>query len=195
MAKLIIKQLNCHKSKDCSATLARDLASDIRAQILCLQEPHAYKNRVCGFHGMESFFVRSPVIRAAIIIPKHNSFNAWFMPEYSSGDIASVTISSTLPELNDLIIASVYCDIDKSIPPELESLVALANRDCRKLIICADSNSHSLLCVNDSNSRGDLFENFIFTNNLELHNHITSPTFVGRDTNTFIDITLSQGIP
>ena len=194
---LKIKQLNCHKSRDCSALLACDTAklqTNNNLQILCLQEPHMWKSRVCGFQGMDVFFKRTPKIRAAIVIPRNPYFQAWQMPDFTSGDVVAITVASTDPGINDLIIASVYCDIELGLPSELERLVALAESENKRLIICADSNAHSHFWGDDCNTRGEIFEEFILTNNLEVINEVTIPTFIGRDTGTFIDITLSHGI-
>ena len=164
-------------------------------QIYCIQEPNDYKGNVNGFRGLSTFFVKADRIRAAIIIPKTDLFQAWAIPELSSGDVSTITLSSEIKELDGLMITSAYCDINKEIPEVLNKTILYAHANDKKLIIGADANAHSYLWGDSENSRGEAFEQLIFAHNLELLNDGLQPTFTGRGTSTFIDITLTKGIP
>lgn len=61
-----------------------------------------------------------------------------------------------------------------------------------------DSNAHSEIFGPDTNQRGELLEDFLFTNALTVHNEITIPTFEvirnNKIISSYIDVTISNGL-
>ena len=87
-------------------------------------------------------------------------------------------------------VVSVYCDINIScVLLQLEQL--LWDKKGRDILISMDANAHSPMWGSmDSNSRGNMIEEFIFLHDLQVCKKGFLPTFVGRGTGTVIGITL-----
>ena len=124
--------------------------------------------------------------RAAIIASK--TINMWLDPDLSDRDTATCQFKANDGEL--IRIASVYCDINKPVSSysQLSKLTSKSN-----VVIGSDTNAHSELWGSDSsNKRGEDFEDLIATRSLAVHNIGSAPTFIGRGTETIIDVTLSS---
>ena len=83
-------------------------------------------------------------------------------------------------------------DITVNVYPQtLIKLIQHCTSSGDKLIIGMDSNAHSVLWGNETNSRGEWLEEFILDSNLTVENQGLKPTFIARQTSTIIDITLT----
>ena len=95
-------------------------------------------------------------------------------------------------ETTKAYFCSVYLDITiNAHPPTLTTLVQHCATNGHKLVIGMDSNAHSVLCGNETNGRGEWLEEFILDSDLIVENQGLKPTFIGRQTSTIIDITLT----
>ena len=114
--------------------------------------------------------------------------NLLLCPEYSWGDI--VVCQLHMRGGRKVYVVSVYCDINiNCVPLQLERL--LGDKTGCDILISMDANAHSPMWGSrDSNSRGNMVEEFIFLHDLRVCNKGSSPTFVGRGAGTVIDITL-----
>ena len=169
-------QLNMHKSKACMAGFSNWTSDKEEAFIYCVQEPCVHKSNVIGVpKGLSvNHHASNNRTRAAVISSR--GLNAWSMPEFTNEDISTVLFKGILAESDDdkedLIVCSVYLDItdSKVIPDQLEKLVQMAKRYHKKLVVCLDTNAHSILLGKDTNSRGEKLEEFIFCYDLKIEN-------------------------
>ncbi len=194
--EMSFRQLNLHKSKIATANLVEEAAKASNF-IHCLQEPHVYKGSLPGYPSNANlYYSKESHPRTAIFGSKN--LNLWFAPEFSSGDITTFIWKTEFTEIPEIFVVSVYLDIQlndsKIIPSELLHLVKKCRENRKPLIVCADTNAHSTLWGTETNSRGTLVEDFIFGQDLTLENIGNMPTFIGRGTETSIDITLTMNL-
>ena len=181
-------QLNCHKSKAAVANLRNELMCDIDVGLI--QEPHTYDNDVKGLAGFQVLHAGDADHRprAAIIAKQH--VNIWFDRRFSDAD---TVVGIVKYGDKQIFIASVYLDIQLNavISNSMERLVSYCKMNNLELILGVDSNAHSVLYGDETNPRGEILEEFITVNGLEVSNMGRAPTFVARGTSTVIDVTLT----
>ena len=98
-------------------------------------------------------------------------------------------------ESTRVYFCSVYLDITiNTYPAALDNLIQHCSTQGNKLVIGMDSNAHSVLWGDETNSRGEWLEEFILDSDLNLENLGRKPTFTGRQTSTIIDITLTLNV-
>jgi hypothetical protein len=188
-------QLNVHKSKEATALLTKSFHNK-KNFIYLLTEPHVNgKGILPGYPRSVNVYHKGLYTRSCIISLNQN---LWFNPNYSSRDITTCLWKTDSDEIPEIYLSSVYLDIlntdDEFFPTELMKLVNYCNLKNKPLIISMDSNSHSTLWGLETNRRGEILEDFIFTHNLNLENVGYEPTFIGRDCQTRVDITLTSNL-
>ena len=99
-----------------------------------------------------------------------------------------------------VLLVSAYLDIKLEVIQDwFKRIIDYANKKKYGILLCVDSNSHSVLFGEESNSRGEALEEFIIKHSLIVENVGTEPTFeTMRKTGpiqTTIDVTLSRGLP
>jgi len=100
-------------------------------------------NDICGLGPLKIYYVKSNTKKCRAAIAFNNNINFWPMPEFSCEDVACGSVKRNDMEI---IICSVYMDINlNEIPSKLQDLCDFCNSNNKKLIICTDSNSHSML--------------------------------------------------
>ena len=98
-------------------------------------------------------------------------------------------------ETTKVYFCSIYLDItSNTYPAALDNLIQHCSTNDSKLVIGMDSNAHSVLWGEETNSKGEWLEEFILNTNLNIENQGKKPTFIGRQTSTIIDITLTLNI-
>ena len=111
--------------------------------------------------------------------------------EFSDPDITTAIVKL---RSGNLFVSSVYLDILREgsdmFLDKLLQLIHHCKQSNSQLILGIDSNAHSFLWGPDSNPRGEMLEELMATNVLELANIGFEPTFVAQGTQTNIDITL-----
>jgi hypothetical protein len=97
----------------------------------------------------------------------------------------------------NLVVASSYLPITSDIPsPEMERLVEYCEQQGLPLVIGCDTNAHHLAWGrHECNNRGNLLAEYIATTMLEIANKGCEPTFVSRNRQTVINITLVHLLP
>ena len=187
-----INQVNLRKSFVATNLFVANLDSNT---IGLLTEPYHYKNKICklgyNFDLFPDTTLKAPP-RAAILVPK--TLGASFLPQLSTPDVTVVYFRA-----QNLLLVSGYCDA--KLPVVQGWLTKIMNyvngRNC-KVVFGLDSNAHSELYGHETDSRGEVLEEFIFMNSLEVENRGDIPTFstLRRDTlaTSFIDITLSKNV-
>ena len=185
MVRVVI-QANLQRSGLATDCLVRDIGVRHHPVIALIQEPYLGKQgkplRIPA--AFECYYGESNP-RAAIIAHKSNLL---LCPSYTSRDVTTCQITLETGEVAYLV--SVYCDILVSELPK-ELLALLREQQSANIVLCMDSNAHSTLWgCQEPNSRGEMMEEFIMTNNLVVCNRGTEPTFATRRASSIIDITL-----
>ncbi|XP_055714430.1 uncharacterized protein LOC129808685 [Phlebotomus papatasi] len=131
--------------------------------------------------------------RTAILLT--TDLNHFVLTQFLTPDLAAVQLS--LPQSEgglDVVVASAYFDgtIDEIPPPEVAGLVAYCEKEKKQLIIGCDANAHHKIWGSSNiNTRGESLLEFISTNNLQIINTGSKPTFVTKIRQEVLDITLS----
>ena len=188
--------LNTQKSQAAMGSLLLNIA-EMDKFIYCIQEP--YFNTISG---------KIPgVPRGVKVIHDHSSraamaysdkLDMWPAPVYTGADIATGMIITNNPNMKEVFITSVYLDIkyknERFFPEKLIKLIEYCGKERKPLIINVDSNSHSCLWGLETNERGEVMEELIFSKNLRVQNFGSIPTFKchrGKAISTCIDVTLT----
>ena len=186
-------QLNLHKAAAAATILATKLVDN--PSICMLTEPCTAFNKVSQVPASHSCVLATTLNsrpRAAVLIPRNISFVA--LDQLSNADCAVALISTSNGKV---LLASIYLDYNEEVVPTwLEKVVEYADNKRLPALFSFDSNAHSTLYGPDTNERGKDFEEFIFSNNLNVENRGMTPTFHafrhGGNIDTHIDVTLSK---
>ena len=189
-----IIQLNLRKSPLAAAELQKK-ADDLNSDFLCLvQEPSVYKgkfrNRPYRSRAFPSSFITENP-RAGIIYSDRLKVSE--LPTLEDKDSAVAILKNGS---KTMIIASLYLDYTNKevITDKLRELVCFADDKNLPILIGMDSNCHSTMFGNSTNSRGKILEDFIITNSFQVENKGTTPTFRSSRYSTCIDVTLSRDL-
>ena len=89
-------------------------------------------------------------------------------------------------------IISAYMDIEASpVSEQLQTAIDYCKSKGYSILLTADTNSHSKLWGNETNSRGKKWEDLIETEHLSVHNQVRIPTFARKIGKSIIDVTLT----
>ena len=186
LSKVVCMQINLQHSKQATAELTVRLSKleceGIRFVAL-VTEPWVVGGSVVGLNRFNPMYVKSGRPRAAICISKE--LKPWFLPGSSDSDLASAEIRVGQTRLT---LSSAYCDINGDVSELTLWRVAADNH-----IVGMDSNAHSALWSNQSNSRGESMEEKIALQGWEVANTGLVDTFVSARASSIIDITLARG--
>ncbi len=155
--------------------------------VICLiQEPYLVKGKISYLNEIKcKSFVPCRNARTAILCSKE--LNVWYSPSLSDRDTTTIILKDKL--MGEIVISSMYFDILMGLPNMLERL----SKETRPLVICADTNAHSVLWgCEESNPRGEMLEEFIIQNDLLIQNVGNNPTYVSRGAETIIDVTFTK---
>jgi Reverse transcriptase (RNA-dependent DNA polymerase)/Endonuclease-reverse transcriptase len=189
---VLFKQINLAKSKVASADFARRLVEWSRCCLIALlQEPATTPRGTLEFipPGAQRFATLKP--RAAIVATKDALL--WPLPaEYNSPDVASCLWKTGDDCFPEIVLVSVYADINNaSVPRELELVTNYCGMRNLPCIIGADTNAHSVLWgCQINNTRGDDYEVFMANNDLSVLNEGNTPTFKTVRAQSIIDVSL-----
>jgi ribonuclease HI len=184
------KQLNLAKSQIAMANLAKCLVDWSCSPLLVfLQEPWtpATSGRIGSMpRGTQIFSAHKP--RAAILATP--DLKLWPMPDFTSQDVVAVIWKTGYARYPEIIVVSVYADINKdAVPMELINITKYCGDNNLPLVLGADTNAHSSCWgCSENNSRGDEYELFIASNNLSILNVGSLPTFQTTRASSIIDV-------
>ena len=191
------KSIICHQlnfKKNLAASIEYNKSSLKYEKLLCFAtEPYIAFEKVGNLgRNLKSYPTTKSRPRASFIFTQNIRFVG--IDKLTSRDCAAgfITLDGKLT-----VVASVYCDITKDmIQPFLRELLEFVRKEKYPLILCLDSNAHSTLYGNENNKRGDLFEEFILENSLDVLNIPGSITFEAVRGNvkaaSCIDVTLAR---
>ena len=175
----------CLLAKDC---LIQDVWVKAKPSVAIIQEPYTGNSgRPKGVPSSFDCYYGGDNPRAAIITHKCNLL---FCPSYSGRDVT--TCQTSMEGGEEVFVVSVYCDILKpDVPCEVVKLLQ-ENRGAN-FLIGLDTNAHSPMWGSeDTNSRGEMIEEFITSNNLSVVNRGKGATYIKGQVSTIIDVTLAS---
>ena len=183
------KQVNLRKAFAATNLFISSLPKDT---IGFLTEPYHYQNKISKPGNNFMIFpetTQTDPPRAALLIPKH--FRPVFLPNLSNPDCTVGLIKQ-----NNILLLSAYFDKNNPVnQPWFFRAIKYAQDRNLKLLICIDSNAHSVLYGNETNARGEILEDIIFDYDLKVENIGAPATFAverGQQWITScIDVTLS----
>jgi hypothetical protein len=165
--------------------------------VALIQEPWSYKGEIKGLKevGGELIYSRSTQNPRTCILVKKD-FQILPLMKHCSRDFMAVKIKSSSKEgPREIILGSPYLPYDNAEPPptkEMERLVTWCRAEGTPLIIRCDANSHHTFWGSTNiNNRGESPFNYIMANGLDIMNKGNRPTFVSRNRQEVIDITIA----
>lgn len=186
---LNIIQINLGRSKSRTYDLAK-FATLNKSDILLIQEPFLFKEKIIGFPTAWKIFHANQHARSAIIIINSNLL---CFPVELSMDICTIQIGINN---NKWLISSIYMQYNT---PNIDNYLFLIENNLGKfrhcnILLAGDFNAKNPIWGGDLlDNRGRQIEDFIASNNIIICNNRDSlPTFQRGDTRSWIDITLTD---
>lgn len=187
--ELKIGHINAQRSS-AAATELEILMQELSLDILCIQEPYNFMNKVRGYNSKNLKIIqpegKTPWVAAVI---KYIKCNILVFPSMSEHILFFKVYTSAC----DFYIVNLYCQYSLQIDNFLQLLDNILNKiRGEKFIIVLDSNSKSELWFsNETDDRGRVLLDFIFENDLIILNEQNNPsTFMTPYSQSNIDITL-----
>ena len=183
-----ILQLNLHRSHAPLTELLEEHWDKRNLNIAFVQEIPLVKGKAARVPSPLHLLHTTDVPRAAII---HNpSLDIWEAPALSDRDCQVATWTTGK---NTTLIASIYwAGNEKTLPSTLLKAI-FAKKNKFEILIGMDSNAHSHLWGSpNSDARGILLEQLLQEQDLVILNQGLKPTFVRKDCQTHIDVTIAS---
>jgi ribonuclease HI len=188
-------QINLQHSRGATGVLARCLAT-LHATIALIQEPWLYGNRIRGLDSLRGTIIQgasNQAPRACIFAPK--GLDVVGLPQLCSRDAAAAEFGFMgAGNRQRIILASVYLPHDsRTLPPsaDLERIVEYSRRQNIPVLLGCDANAHNETWGStNTNPRGHALMEYLMANDLEVLNRGSTPTFVIRQRQEVLDITL-----
>jgi len=156
---LKLAQINAQRSFAASAELEL-IMRDRDIDILCIQEPYAYKGRDRGFTS-SNLKITQPDCAApwVAIISKEEDIQIFRVTVEETEHVMCVHI---VTETDDFYIINVYCQFSLPIEPFLEKIERILDKlKGNRVLITMDSNAKSLTWNSkETNERGKIVEVF-----------------------------------
>ena len=195
MDQIRIFQFNLHKSYGCQANLLSQIGKDhMTRSLYLLQEPHFYGDLPTSFtksnfqilkgKGKDQLWPRA-------IIVASKDLKVSLVESLTTRDCTCIIVHT---QGKEIIVVSSYQDITTSEATiNIDKCCSYAQRYHKEIVIGSDSNSHSALWKsNETNLRGEQFENLIAQHNLTVCNTGGKHTFDAGNRKSIIDVTLSS---
>lgn len=198
-SSITIGQINAQNSNAVIDQL-RQTVQDMYIDILCIQEPYSYRNKITGM-GISNKVISdtktftsavvSKTIKAAIVVT-NPTYTVLKIEQFSNTHFACAEITVAN---HAFYIVNAYFQYSDKIEPYLEHLdKILAQLRNRKLILCFDANAYSNLWHSkETDDRGEILEQFIAQHELYILNQESNiTTFDNTHGQSNIDITLAN---
>ena len=190
---LKVIQANLQHKKAATSNLARKFKAE-DFDVALIQEPWVVKGRVAGLAecGGKLLYCsnQEQVPRTCMLVSKRVSLLTMFKFCYRDLVAAKIRVGP-----REIIIGSAYFPFDSTKPPpteEVMELVSVAKRTDTHLVLGCDANAHNTVWGStDCNHRGECLLEYIFSQNLEIANLGSYPTFITSVRREVLDITIS----
>lgn len=184
---LRIIQLNMHHAKSATYNLAQFVVQN-KIDILLLQDPYTVNDKIVGFPTHWTIFSTPVELPLACIIVCSD------LPIFALTAATNKWCVTVFLDLGPgFYISSLYCTPSTCILDTISTLRMLySSININHIIIGTDSNARSNTWYDRiENSRGKIFCEFIFEQNLSIINTISGPTFNSAQGESWIDLTLA----
>ena len=161
--------------------------------IAMVTEPSVIRNRLSGIpkHYNSLPTIKDNKPRAAIFTSKSIPIQ-----EISNLSHRDLVVGLIKCGTKQTAIISAYMDIkNKPITDQLQAALDYCKNKGYGIMLTADTNSHSKIWGNETNTRGEKWEELIETERLLVHNQGRIPTFESKNGKSIIDVTLSYRLP
>ena len=162
-----------------------------RPDFVLIQEPWVNGGRICGLRTPGyNLYANGCVGKPRTCILANKKLNVFLLHSYSSNDTTVVSWETSKRKYR---LASCYMPYDEvAVPSQLfKELVRDAEASKCSIILGCDSNAHhNLWGSTDINERGELLFNYLIGSKLLLCNKGSMPTFITRNRQEVLDITL-----
>ena len=185
-------QVNLNKSNSAMQELTISLRKE-RDFLCMITEPSVIKNKLSGIPKHYSCIPmqRGNSPRAAIL-----ASNTIAIQEIRSICHRDIAVGLIKCKGKQTAVISAYMDIKEApITQQLQVAIDYCKSKGYSILLTVDSNSHSKLWGNETNTRGKKWEEFIEKEHMIVHNLGRIPTFESKNGKSIIDITLSYRIP
>lgn len=182
-------QINLHHSKVASAALLNRMAVD-QPDFVLIQEPWVNGGKICGLRTPTyKLYAASSEGKLRTCIMSKVQLNIFLMHHYSNEDVTTISWETGGSSYR---LTSFYLAYDDPVPPQLlEKLVSESETSNCRLILGGDANAHHTIWGSSNiNVRGELLFNYILNTKMLLCNRGNEPTFIIRNRQEVLDITL-----
>lgn len=187
-----IAQINAQRSRVVAAEMAKNI-KDLNIDILCIQEPYAYKNDIRGYPTSEMTSFKTTVDNAWVaVVVKNENLEIFHIAHL---DTAHMMCFQVISNAEEFYIINAYCQFSLPLDQILKSIDEIISKlNINKLVITMDANAKSdMWHSGETDDKGREVEDFIFTNNLYILNKPNNPpTFSTGYAESNIDITLAS---
>ena len=187
-------QVNMHNAIQANTELL-NLMKNSNANVSLIQEPYTYRGNLgIKASGMAVFpNKKTGNPRTAIIASRHLE-----LMEISDLNNEYATVVAGIINNKKIMFASMYLHGEREILGDgIRSIIEFSNKFNHQLIFAADANAHSSLWGEIPKrpcKRGEILEQFILENGLEIHNSGNTPTFRNKRCSSFIDVTITNNL-
>lgn len=198
---LRVLQINLQHNKAASAAFCQIFLNE-GFDLALIQEPWLHQGRVAGLGDSKGTLVYCNSlrnVRTCILVRRGVDFLT--LHEFCSRNLTAISITwMNKGRKHSSIIGSVYLPFDSRDPPpsrELELLVESSLAGGQQLLLGCDANAHHSAGWGSTNTnpRGEALLQYLLSKNLFICNIGNRPTFVTRNRQEVIDITIcSEGI-
>lgn len=161
-----------------------------KPDFVLIQEPWINGGRICGLRTPNyKLYVADHTGKVRACIMAKTQLNTFMMHKYSNSDTTTISWET---DGNRYRLSSIYMAYEDPVPSQLLKELVLDSEACGcKLIIGGDANAHHTIWgSSDINERGESLFNFILSTRLLIGNRGNEPTFVIRNRQEVLDITL-----
>lgn len=161
----------------------------IQPNIIALQEPYYYKNKILGFNLTDIVIQNKDKARVAMVIRERN----WdIFPEQVTRDIISIKVTTKNVRFR---IINVYKPPNDDIDQTLDILENILNldKDIPTTVLGDFNAKHQAWGGDRSDTQGDKLAQFIINNSLYiLNDKDQGPTYLSTTGRSYIDLTLTN---
>ncbi|XP_073831218.1 uncharacterized protein isoform X2 [Musca autumnalis] len=159
---LRILQINLHHCKAAAAELLLSLTNS-EVDIVLVQEPYIYKNKVSGLNNANfEVFASSEGDKVRTCVVGRKNLNLIFLSNYSNGDMCTVRLENGREKAT--LLSSIYMPYEDPDPPNqgVHRLLKENLGVCNVILGC-DANAHHFHWGSkDTNTRGNSEPPFFF---------------------------------
>ena len=188
-------QINLHHARGASGVLCQKFTKE-NIGVALIQEPWAHKGQVLGLGTQNSKIIYNDSFetpRTALMINRDLKFVP--VTQFILKDIVAIKLLiPTARGETEAYIASAYFPGDQNgvPPPEVDSFIRFCKQNNKQFIIGCDANSHHTIWGStDINNRGEDLYEYISTNTIDLCNKGDHPTFITKNRQEVLDLTIS----